>query len=134
MRIALHKSLSAARWLIVALFALAQAIPSGFALAANGGGVELVMCTPDGVKTFSWEEVTGEKSPFETPSDHEDRDCPACHTTCRAGTALEPRFDNLSHPAVRYYPAAYRLAARAPALHAPHRVSGPRAPPQKLPA
>ena len=133
MRIALHKALSAARCLIVALFALAQAIPSGFALAADGGGVDLVMCTADGLKTVSWEEVTGEPSPFETPADHEDRDCPACHTTCRVGAAVEPRLDYLSHPSVRHYPAAYRQAAAAPVLSTPHRLSGPRAPPQNLP-
>jgi hypothetical protein len=120
----------AARAIFVALFALGQLIPSGFALAADGaGGVDLVICTADGPKTVSWEEFTGEKSPFETPAEHEGRDCPACHTTCRAGLAVAPDLERLSHPWSGDYPAALPEAAGASVVFATRPPMPSRAPP-----
>lgn len=122
--------MAAARTIFVALFALGQLIPSGFALASDGdGGVDLVICTAAGPKTVSWEEFTGEKSPFEIPAEHEDRDCPACHSTCRVGVGLSPDLERLSHPWTRHCPAALPEAAGASVVIATRPPMPSRAPP-----
>lgn len=61
------------------LFALSQVLPAGAAFAGQGaGGFALVICTPKGVRTVSWEEATGAPSPFDAPHD-EKRGASACH-------------------------------------------------------
>ena len=63
---------------VAPLFAIAQLLPAGVSFAEDGGGFMIVMCTPDRVKTVSWEEATGEPSPFEAPEDDR-RGAVACH-------------------------------------------------------
>lgn len=75
---------------IVSLFAISQLLPAGTSFAQEGDGFALVMCTPDGVKTLSWEEATGEPSPFNAPSeDHSGKSpCHACASgSCSGGVA-----------------------------------------------
>jgi len=110
----LGKAVWAARAFIVALFALAQLVPPGFALASDGDGVELVICTADGPKSVSWEEFTGEPSPFDQPSGHEKPDCAACHTTCRVGAAVQPGVEQFSYATPQYSPADFPGAATEP--------------------
>ncbi|WP_428409472.1 hypothetical protein [Hyphococcus sp.] len=75
---------------LVALFAVSQLLPAGTSFAQEGDGFALVMCTPDGVKTLSWEEATGEPSPFDAPHD-EKRGAFACHGVLsdRRGSGLQ---------------------------------------------
>jgi len=75
---------------LVALFSAAQLLPAGTTFAAESNGFALVMCTPEGQQTFSWEELTGEPSPFDAPS-HDDGSsapCHACVTGACHGTAF----------------------------------------------
>ncbi len=79
--------------LLIGLFSLAQALPAGAAVAPGDDGEFLiVMCTPEGAKTVSWEEATGEPSPF-APRSHDDGNsqdpCHACATGACAGGKLK---------------------------------------------
>ncbi|GJL92461.1 DUF2946 family protein [Hyphococcus sp.] len=69
---------------IVVLFSVSQLAPAGTSFAKEGDGFALVMCTPDGVKTLSWEEATGEPSPFGVPSNDNHSGKNPCHA-CAAG-------------------------------------------------
>ena len=84
------------RAVLVALFAASQLAPPGAAFAAGEDGEFLiVICTKDGAKTVSWEEATGEPSPFRTPEkDHSNGPCHACAAgACSIGkTALSQTF------------------------------------------
>ncbi|MAW79010.1 MAG: hypothetical protein CMI63_02140 [Parvularcula sp.] len=69
------------------LFALSQVLPAGAAFAGQGaGGFALVICTPEGVRTISWEEATGAPSPFDAPEEDRRRGAGACH-----GVTNDPR-------------------------------------------
>lgn len=88
---------------IVSLFAVSQLLPAGTSFAQEGEGFALVICTPEGVKTVSWEEATGEPSPFEAPSedDHSGKSpCHACSTGgCSGGAAKAVRASYPNVPA-----------------------------------
>lgn len=116
---------------VFALFALAQLMPAGFAVASDDkGDFTFVICTAHGQQTVSWEDVTGEPSPFETPDDpNRGQPCHACMTTCRIAAAEEVRFDRIEHPAPLYYPVADRVAAAAPVLFVTRPPMPSRAPP-----
>lgn len=129
MRPALGKALWVVRALIVALLVLVQTIPSGFALSSGNDGVELVICTADGLKLVSWEEFTGEPSPFQSPVEHEKPDCAACHSTCRVGTALQSDSEQLFHVVPRHCLNGFPIAAVAPIVHATRPPMPSRAPP-----
>ncbi|MFC2953010.1 hypothetical protein ACFOOP_13805 [Marinicaulis aureus] len=75
---------------ILSLFSVSQLLPAGASFAQGGDGFALVMCTPDGVKTLSWVEATGEPSPFDAPTeDHSSKSpCHACASgSCSGGVA-----------------------------------------------
>ena len=72
------------RLILAVLFAVSQLLPAGSALAKGGEGLSLVICTSEGVKTVSWEEATGEASPFNAPAQDEHSGKSACHA-CAAG-------------------------------------------------
>ena len=129
MRLVAGKALWAVRVLIIALLVLVQTIPSGFALSSGNEGFELVICTADGPKSVSWEEVTGEPSPFKSPVDHEKPDCAACHSTCRVGAALLSDIDRLFHVAPRFYLTSFPNASVAPIVYATRPPMPSRAPP-----
>ncbi len=83
----LQNCLAVRRWMsrklllraMVSLFAVAQLMPAGASVAQEGDGFELVMCTPNGLKTLTWEEATGEPSPFDAPQDDDGHRAVACH-------------------------------------------------------
>ena len=81
------------RLCLFALFVLAQTVPPGMAFAAGDDGFQIVICTADGEKSVSWEELTGEPSPFEEP--HQDDagggPCHACVKSCRGGMGEGPQ-------------------------------------------
>ena len=74
---------------LVLLFAASQLFPAGASFAKQGEGISIVLCTPEGIQTLSWESVTGEPAPFDTPA-HDDgsrKQCHACVTSaCVGGT------------------------------------------------
>lgn len=73
--------------ILAPLFALSQVLPAGAAVAGQGAdGFALVICTPEGVKTLSWEEATGAPSPFDAPDEDRRRSAGACH-----GLSNDPR-------------------------------------------
>lgn len=123
------KALWTVRALIVALLVLVQTIPSGFALSAGNSGVEFVICTADGLKSVSWEEFTGEPSPFNSPVEHKIPDCAACHSTCRVGTALQSDIDQLFHVVPRYCLSDFPIAAVTSIVHTTRPPMPSRAPP-----
>ncbi|GEM_PF-3209085 len=94
-----RKLAGALRFLAVALFALAQALPSGLAFAANDDGLSIVICTGDGLQTVSWEELTGEPSPYQEHNPESgEQPCHACYTSCRIGAAVAGDDPQLFHP------------------------------------
>ncbi|MCB2114524.1 MAG: hypothetical protein KDD85_13405 [Parvularculaceae bacterium] len=121
-----------ARAIFVALFALVQIVPQGFALAAGADGVEFVVCTANGSTTVSWEDLTGEPSPFDQPSGHKKPDCAACHTTCRIGAAVPPCLQLYSFTAPLYSAAEFPDAAGAPMVRKTLPPMPSRAPPYSL--
>lgn len=80
-----HKWLGGLRFLAVASFAVAQMVPSGFALASDGAGFSVVICTEGGASSVSWEDLTGGPSPFAPPKDHQGGG--ACHVCAVGGCA-----------------------------------------------
>ncbi|MHA7871804.1 MAG: hypothetical protein ACX939_05580 [Hyphococcus sp.] len=79
---------------VVALFALAQIMPSGVAFAASDSGFEFVICTADGPKSVIWEDMIGEPSPFNDPDQHDGAGlCHACVASCRAGAGIAPELE-----------------------------------------
>ncbi len=87
-------SLSMMKRALIALFALAQLFPAGFAFASDGDGVSIVICNPNGAKVLSWEALTGEPSPYASIGDpfgddgHGDEECRMCVVGGCAGVGL----------------------------------------------
>ncbi|MEZ5893966.1 MAG: hypothetical protein R3C58_12590 [Parvularculaceae bacterium] len=81
-----HLWLAQLRVLLVALFAVSQLAPAGYAFAADDNGFSLVICTKDGAQSVSWEDFTGEPSPFPSDSHDDGAPCHACVTgACHGG-------------------------------------------------
>ncbi|MEO1242183.1 MAG: hypothetical protein AAFX54_09750 [Pseudomonadota bacterium] len=105
------------------LVALAQLIPSGFALTSGGDGISIVICTVDGEQSVSWEEYFGEAAPTQPPSDKSEHNpCHACVTSCRIGAAVDAEKAGYSHPAQQYFESHYAELIEA---SVPYRTSPP---------
>ena len=126
----LRKYLLGVRRLAFVLFALAQLMPPGLALASDGDGFTFVICTIDGPQTVSWEEMTGEPSPFGVPSEQDSNaPCHACVTSCRAGAGVTPNLDPHIANARSIANAALPVAFAAPLIRATRPPMPSRAPP-----
>ncbi|MEO1136369.1 MAG: hypothetical protein AAFW68_07140 [Pseudomonadota bacterium] len=80
------KLLTAIKQGVIALFAIAQLFPAGTALAQDDDGFAIVICTPNGAETVSWEGVTGEAAPF--AGQQHDPSASPCHA-CFSGSCAK---------------------------------------------
>lgn len=131
MSIGLRHIIAKFRLCLFVLFALGQVMPSGLALASDGGDFTFVICTMDGAKSVSWQEMTGEPSPFQSESpDQTEDDCHACVMgACPvAGINAPTSSINVATPAIRDFGYTFLLAKSA--LYA----SGPPLPSRAPPA
>ncbi|MEX6633978.1 hypothetical protein [Hyphococcus lacteus] len=116
MPIGLRHIIAKVRLCLFVLFALGQMMPSGLALASEDGDFTFVICTMDGAKSVSWQEMTGEPSPFQSENQDQSEDvCHACvmGACAVAGINAPTSSINVATPAIHDCGYTYLLAKSA---------------------
>ena len=90
------------RLIALLLAAISLIVPSNASIASENGEFKFVFCTPNGAQEVTWEEITGEPSPFKSPAKQQTNvHCGACVAGCKFALAGPQQSAHLANTFVQ---------------------------------